>query len=180
MFANLNLQLNYWRRAGYKLQQTSSGAIALTIHPLLQPQVPSILKHHQAWLKRALKPRTSLPGNRADYQEQKELARELISQRIEILNQQYGFTYGRVSIRHTSTRWGSCSRQGNLNFSYKLLYLPSELRDYVIVHELCHLKEMNHSPRFWALVGQTVPNYKDLRHQLRGYSLKQSKSIPTN
>jgi len=72
-----------------------------------------------------------------------------------------------VSIRNQKTRWGSCSRQKNLSFSYRLFLLPPRFCDYVIVHELCHLKEMNHSPKFWALVARTFPDYKKLRREMK-------------
>jgi len=67
------------------------------------------------------------------------------------------------------SRWGSCSNKKNLNFHYRLLFLPLELADYVVVHELCHLKEMNHTARFWALVAEQIPHYKVYRRQLAGY-----------
>ena len=83
----------------------------------------------------------------------------------------YGVKCGRVAMRNQKTRWGSCSKEGNLNFNYKIAFLPPELADYLIVHELCHLKEMNHLPRFWALVEQTIPNHKALRKEMRRYHL---------
>lgn len=101
----------------------------------------------------------------------KVVARELVLRRLEYFNDYYRFTYHRVSFRNQKTRWGSCSRQGNLNFNVKIALLPARLADYIIVHELCHLKEMNHSPRFWKLVAQTFPDHKELRKELRkGYS----------
>jgi predicted metal-dependent hydrolase len=80
------------------------------------------------------------------------------------------FEYSKVRVKRQKTRWGSCSSNGNLNFNFKLLKLRKELIDYVIVHELCHLKEMNHSPRFWSLVEEIIPNYKELRKELRRFS----------
>ena len=102
------------------------------------------------------------------YTEHKEPARVLIHSRLEHWAPLCGVSYKRVAIRNPKRNWGSCSSLGNLNFSYKLLFLPTCLRDYIIVHELCHLKELNHSPKFWAEVEAVMPNYKlfvkELRH----------------
>ena len=91
----------------------------------------------------------------------------LVKERLTYYNKFYNLKYGRISIRNQKSRWGSCSRKGNLNFNYKILQLPVEIQDYIIVHELCHLQEFNHSKNFWNLVGQTVPNYKEIRRGLR-------------
>ena len=71
-----------------------------------------------------------------------------------------GVRYGRITIRHQHTRWGSCSARGNLNFNCLIMLMPQEIIDYVIVHELCHLIEMNHSPAFWARVAAVLPDYQ--------------------
>ena len=78
-----------------------------------------------------------------------------------------GVRYGRISVRSQRSKWGSCSAKGNLNFNCLLLLAPEEVLDYVVVHELCHLREMNHSPRFWAEVERVLPDYKDARRWLR-------------
>ncbi len=87
-------------------------------------------------------------------------ARVLVHQKLAQFNLSYAFQYHRVAIRNQSTRWGSCSSKGNLNFNYRIIFLPPELQDYLIVHELCHLKELNHGKKFWELVSQTIPDYE--------------------
>ena len=113
---------------------------------------------------------TDMPSpaeRRRGYLHSKEAARRLVLERLKHFNAHYRLRYAKVSIRDQRTRWGSCSRAGNLSFSYRLLNLSPEARDYVIVHELCHLKEMNHSPRFWRLVAETMPDYQKLRRELK-------------
>ncbi len=106
--------------------------------------------------------------DRREFKARKDEALTILTERLEHFNKIYGFTYGRISIRDQRSRWGSCSAKGNINFNYKLILLPDELRDYVVVHELCHLGELNHSRRFWALVERAVPEYKKLQKRLRG------------
>lgn len=105
-------------------------------------------------------------GSKADYQKYKEAAHNLITKKVAELNKQYQFNYGTISVRNQKTRWGSCSRKGNLNFNYRLLFLDEALVNYVVVHELCHLAQLNHSAKFWALVAQTIPDYKARRREL--------------
>jgi len=110
---------------------------------------------------RSARRRTWSVSERAHYAKHKEAARALVHERLVYWNQLYNFTYNRVAIRNTRSRWGSCSSKKNLNFNYRIVFLPSELQDYLIVHELCHLQEMNHAPQFWALVAQQIPDYKE-------------------
>lgn len=106
-------------------------------------------------------------ADRNRYQKNKSEARALVAEKLLKYNKFYNFKYNRVSIRDQKTRWGSCSKKGNLNFNYKLMFLPEELADYIIVHELCHLKEFNHSSHFWAEVSRVFPNHLKLRADLR-------------
>ena len=105
--------------------------------------------------------------NKKQYEKYKETARALAKSRIEYFNKFYGFKVGRIAIKNTKTRWGSASKKGNLNFNYKIALLPSDMADYVLVHELCHLGEFNHSVRFWNLVARVLPDYKEIRKKFK-------------
>ena len=94
-------------------------------------------------------------------------ARKIITEKVAYYASIVGVSYGRIAIRKQRTVWGSCSSKGNLNFNYLLALMPDEVVDYVVVHELCHRKEMNHSPRFWAEVEKVIPNHKALRKWLK-------------
>ncbi len=101
------------------------------------------------------------------YKEKKDEALLILKKEVEVVNKIYNFAYTAIRVKNQKSRWGSCSRGGVLNFNYKVAYLNSEQRRYVIVHELCHLKEFNHGPRFWKLVSLIVPNYKEVRRGLK-------------
>lgn len=101
------------------------------------------------------------------YIQHKEDARKLIHQKLIYWNQFYNLLYKRVAIRNTKRSWGSCSSLKNLNFNYKILFLPPHLQDYIIVHELCHLAQLNHGAEFWALVALHIPNYQACITELR-------------
>jgi len=114
------------------------------------------------------KERLFLSGlTRKDFIENKDKALDLIKQNLAIFNKYYGLSYKKITIRNQKSRWGSCSHNGNLSFNYKIVFLDPEIQKYIIVHELCHLKELNHSKRFWDLVGETVPEYRKIRGKLR-------------
>jgi predicted metal-dependent hydrolase len=101
------------------------------------------------------------------YLAHKEEARALVHAKLAEWNAYYGFTYKRVAIRNQRRSWGSCTSLKNLNFSYKILFLPTPLQDYLIVHELCHLAELNHGKKFWELVAQQIPDYKERMSELK-------------
>ncbi len=103
--------------------------------------------------------------------EELEKIKEKIGSRVRYYGKIMGVTVGRITIRNQKTRWGSCSSKGNLNFNYQLYYLPDELLDYVVIHELVHRRHMNHSADFWAEVEKYCPDYKIYRKQLNEYRL---------
>ncbi|MFA6999496.1 MAG: M48 family metallopeptidase [Candidatus Paceibacterota bacterium] len=111
-------------------------------------------------------------GENLNYLKYKKQATNLVKERLEYFNTFYNYKYGRVAIRNQKTRWGSCSKKGNLNFNYKIVLLTPKQADYIIVHELCHLREFNHSQRFWDLVSKTILDYKEVRHSLRTNNLR--------
>jgi predicted metal-dependent hydrolase len=114
----------------------------------------------------------TFPTNSKEYKALKEKSFNIIKGRLEYYRDLLGYDYNRVTIKNQKTCWGSCSKKKNLNFNYKTALLPDHLRDYIIVHELCHLKELNHSSKFWNLVAQIYPNHRELRKELRKTNVK--------
>lgn len=96
-----------------------------------------------------------------------QLALERFRERLNLYAPRISEDYGRVTVREQKTRWGSCSSKGNLNFNWKLIQAPPEALDYVVIHELCHLREFNHSPRFWQLVQAQMPEYESWKKWLK-------------
>ena len=96
-------------------------------------------------------------------------AKRIIPSRVRYYADLMGLEYGSITIRMQKTRWGSCSSKKNLNFNCLLMRTPDDIIDYVVVHELCHLKEMNHSKRFWSEVEKVLPDYKERRKWLRDH-----------
>ncbi|MBI5209059.1 MAG: M48 family metallopeptidase [Elusimicrobia bacterium] len=112
-------------------------------------------------------PAKPLPPPRAGPRRADDRFREVLGRRLAFWSDKIGVRYRRVFIRNQRTRWGSCSRQGNLNFNCRLLGAPPEVLDYVIIHELMHLVEMNHSKRFWSRVADWCPDYRLHKKWLR-------------
>ena len=96
-----------------------------------------------------------------------ELARDIFTRKTAYYAAVMNVTYGRITIREQKTRWGSCSSKGNLNFNWRLIFAPEEVLDYIVVHELAHRKEMNHSPAFYRVVASVMPDYKGSQEWLR-------------
>lgn len=94
-------------------------------------------------------------------------AKEYFSARVSYYERIIGVTHASIAVRDQKTRWGSCSSRGNLNFNWRLMLAPPRVLDYVVVHELCHRKEMNHSKAFWRAVETVLPDYKELRKWLK-------------
>ena len=119
--------------------------------------------------KNAMKRQEKREMPEAEKKYYRNLAREVLGARTGYYARKMGVTYGRISIREQKTRWGSCSSEGNLNFHWKLVLMPPEVLDYVVVHELAHRKEMNHSRKFWAEVKNVLPDYEKRRKWLKEF-----------
>ncbi len=147
-----------------------------------QREIERILKEKEGWIQKHIEKireqeakRKETRGEHGEHSESVEreyLSREEIQKlaekalgyvpkRVSHYAKQIGVTYGKITIRNQKTRWGSCSSKGNLNFNCLLMLTPPEVIDYVVVHELCHRKEMNHSKAFWAEVEKVLPDYKE-------------------
>ncbi|MFH0857349.1 MAG: M48 family metallopeptidase [Candidatus Magasanikbacteria bacterium] len=137
--------------------------------------IEKFLEKEKEWISLQLqkfkREKISLTSGNETYHGYRLRAHQLVRDRLRVWNVQYGYTYNTIRIKDTGTRWGSCSSQKNLNFNYRIYFLPEHLQDYIIVHELCHLEEMNHSFHFWNLVKKTVPDYRKRKHELKKYSL---------
>jgi len=112
--------------------------------------------------------RAQFPQSDAHYKEQ---AAELFSQRCAFYAARMGVSYKKIALTDASSRWGSCSPKGILRFHWKLVTAPPEVADYVVVHELAHLKELNHSKRFWDLVQKAAPDFRSAKKWLRDHPL---------
>lgn len=175
----INYQLRSSRRARLmRLSIYGDGSVVVTKpYRLNENLVEHFLKQKINWIvaKIAHVSKFKNPGlgrdNQKHFLANKEAARQLIQKKLQEFNKYYQLEYKRVSVRNQITRWGSCSKSHNLNFNYKVLFLAPHLADYIIVHELCHLKEFNHSANFWALVEKNIPNYKERRKELKNTRL---------
>lgn len=135
--------------------------------------IEGFIEEKAAWIEKhteAMKTRQAqqlLPFTDVEIKNLADAAVEDIPVRVKKYAPLIGVTVNKVTIRNQRSRWGSCSSKGNLNFNCLLMLCPEDVRDYIVVHELCHRKEMNHSPRFWAQVEQILPDYKERQKWLK-------------
>lgn len=165
-----NIKIIRSRRKTISLQIKPDGSIELRapvnvsdiqLNKFIQEKNDWIEKHLKIVQERQSKMSQLVPLTSDDIHELAERAMEVIPERVEYYAEIIGVTYGRITIRNQKSRWGSCSGKGNLNFNCLLMLMPPEIIDYVVVHELCHRKELNHSPGFWAEVSKIIPDYKN-------------------
>jgi hypothetical protein len=140
-----------------------------------QKTVERFVNSKKDWIEKKLQYFDSLPKKRIFpreyYLKNKETARKIIQNKVDKFSRELALEYKKISIRDQKTRWGSCSKLGNLNFNYKIILLPEHLQNYIVIHELCHLQELNHSKKFWSLVEKACPDYKKYRRELKNINL---------
>ncbi len=172
----------------YKLIRSSRRTISIEIKPDLtvvvraprrapEREIERIVAGKEAWIhkhlekmrikKEQLEESGEMPLSAEQIRELVMRAKEYIPERVRYYAGIMGVSYGRITIRKQKTLWGSCSAKGNLNFNCLLMLTPEDVIDYVVVHELCHRKQMNHSKAFWKEVGRVLPDYNERRKKLR-------------
>lgn len=136
-------------------------------------EVEAFIRKCEQWILRTQEKYSTLPKtsrietSKEGYEKYKAMARRDVACRISRLNDFYRAPISKLTVRNQKSRWGSCSHTGALSFNYRILFLPDDLADYIVAHELCHVREMNHSKRFWDLVAFTIPDHKERRKELR-------------
>lgn len=165
----------------YKIERSARKTIGIRVNPdlsvtvkapyfLANREIERVIREKENWIiKTADKIKAAqeaLKNEEINYLTNEELekladeALAVIPGRVKYFSEMMGVSYGRITIRNQKTRWGSCSSKGNLNFNCLIMLAPSEVIDYLVVHELCHRKQMNHSKAFWSEVEKILPDYR--------------------
>lgn len=160
------------RTIGLEVKRTGE-VLVRTPTNMSDKTLSAFIEKHRAWIINKViltmeKRKNAIefpPADELTYEEL-EMIQAKIWNRVSYYRKQMEVTVGRITIRNQKTRWGSCSSKGNLNFNYRLYYLPEELLDYVVVHELAHRSHMNHSKEFWEEVEKYMPDYKERKKRL--------------
>ena len=166
-------------RKTIEIQICSDGHIRVRApHQMTDAQIGDFLRKKSKWIEKHLgivkgeqeRRAKEEPIQKLSLEELQKLADQalnVIPKKVRYYAEKIGVDYGRITIRNQKTRWGSCSAKGNLNFNCLLMLTPKEVQDYVVIHELCHRKEMNHSSKFWAEVEAIMPDYEKYRGWLK-------------
>lgn len=193
LYSNKESRENRRFAMNVKIIRSNRKTLAIQINPNLlvtvrapmyapQSDIERILREKEGWIQKHIEKIREQEAKKKEIQgesveseyltneEIKKLADKAlqhIPKRVSYYAKQIGVTYGKITIRNQKTRWGSCSSKGNLNFNCLLMLAPAEVLDYVVVHELCHRKEMNHSKAFWMEVQRILPDYKEVIQWLK-------------
>lgn len=166
----------------YSVIYSKRRTVALKVTPELKIEVRApygmsremieeIVSKHRRWIEKRIdtikKQPIKTPPTQDEIRELKKRTEELVTPLVERYAPLLGVTYTKITVTSAKNVFGSCTSKKHLNFSFRLSLYPYEAIEYVVVHELCHLKEMNHSPRFWALVERILPDYRKRRDMLK-------------
>lgn len=180
---DITIYIKRSRRRSLEIEISKSKEVIVRA-PLRTPnsEIRAFIQEHKEWIQDSLKKAKAQelayqdhlreigadkPYTEEELLQMKKDAIKILPSRCEYYAPLMGVSYNRIAIKAQRSRWGSCSTKKNLNFNCLLMLCPEEIQDYVVVHELSHLKEMNHSPAFWAEVGKILPDYKKRRRWLR-------------
>ena len=161
------------RRKTMALKVSGDGTVTVRIPYGVRPEeADRFVEAHVDWIRKRIAECRERAAARPAYTDRereagKRLAKELLLKKCRYFAERMGVSYGTVTVREQKTRWGSCSAKGNLNFNWRLLLMPERVMDYVIVHELAHRREMNHSAAFWQIVETYLPDYRERRQWLK-------------
>ena len=171
----MNVKIIKSKRKTMSLEVKSGEVLVRAPMRATEREISAFIEKHTAWIEKHLAKEKSRreaiekekPLTEEEKKELIEKAKETIPERVAYYAPIVGVTYGKITVRRQQTRWGSCSSKGNLSFNYLLMLAPPEVLDSVVVHELCHRKEMNHSKRFYDLVIKAFPDYRTHNKWLR-------------
>ena len=166
----MNYEIIRSSRKTLALEITRDGQLKVRApYKVSRKEIQNFVKSKESWIFKHLKRIEETKAEQPEPLSSEEIeklvqkALQVLPEKVEHYARIIGVTYGRITIRNQKTRWGSCGSKGNLNFNCQLMRLPEELQDYVVVHELCHRKEMNHSSDFWKEVEYIMPDYQERR-----------------
>lgn len=185
-FENAKVSVIKSRRKTVSIQVKHEEVIIRAPFFMKKSEIEKFVESKREWVEKHLKSlaqKQMLLKNTEPYSEEEirsfvARAKEIIPPKVEFYCQKIGVTYNRITIRCQRTRWGSCSSKGNLNFNCLLVLLPDEVVDSVVVHELCHRKQMNHSAEFYAEIDKVFPDYNRCRLWLKQNSNEYMSRIP--
>lgn len=168
MEEQISYEIVYSNRKTLAVQIKADGSVVVRAPKrMAKYKIEAFLREKQDWImahrKKALEAVEQKKENRLNDEERQaaiQKAGRILAEKTARYAREMGVTYGRITIREQKTRWGSCSSAGNLNYNWKLVLMPEKVMDYVVIHELAHRKEMNHSARFYQVVEQQMPDYR--------------------
>ena len=158
------------RARRYLLRVEHDGRLRVTIpRGGSQREADAFARHHVEWVQRQRAVLRQVRFSADDRQRLRAQAYEELPARLQALAEQHGLQVTRISIRNQRTRWGSCGRDGHVCLNWRLVAMPDWVRDYVMIHELMHLKRLDHSPAYWRLVAAAYPRFREARQWLRAH-----------